>query len=128
MTRGGDPPRQRMARGRAAEAAAAVYLASRGYELLQRNVRLAGAEVDLVAWHGSCLVFVEVRSRSTLRFGDPVETVGRRKQERIARVAAAWLARQGRADLRVRFDVVGVTWRDGEPVCSLVPDAFQSPW
>lgn len=121
---GGDP---RVALGRAAEAAAAELLARRGYRILARNVRLAGAELDLVARDGPVIAFVEVRSRSDRRRGGPLETVRAEKISRIARAAAAFLARHGLGEAPARFDVVGVDWRGGEPLCTLVRGAFESP-
>jgi putative endonuclease len=121
------PVDPRMSRGRAAEAAAALWLEGQGYQLLERNVRLAGGEIDLIAVQGECFVFIEVRSRSSSRFGNPVETVDRRKQATIARVADAWLQAGKRRSSRARFDVVGVLWERGRPVFSLIVDAFRSP-
>jgi putative endonuclease len=119
---------RRPARGRAAEQAAADLLRRAGLRIVARNVRLAGAEIDIVADDGDALVFVEVRSRSDSRRGGPLATVGREKQARIARAALAFLARTGRSDAPARFDVVGVEWRDGRAECTHVRGAFESPW
>ncbi|MDG2307337.1 MAG: YraN family protein [Candidatus Binatia bacterium] len=124
MARAKDP---RIARGRAAEDAACELLVRSGYTIVARNVRLAGAEVDVVALDGSTTVFIEVRSRSSRRHGGPLATIGREKQARIARVAAAYLSRQRRA-VAARFDVVGVEWGEGHPVCTLIRSAFDSPF
>ena len=127
---GGGARDPRAARGRAAEDAACALLVGEGYRILARNVRLAGAEIDVIAHDGEALVFVEVRSRSSRRHGGPLETIGRTKRLRIARAASAWLAkRESRAarDLPARFDVVGVDWEDGLPLCTLVRNAFESP-
>ena len=90
--RGADP---RAALGRAAEEAVARRLESLGWDLLARNVRLCGAEIDVVGRDGETIVFVEVRSRSRREHGGPLETVGPAKQARIARAATAFLARAG---------------------------------
>ena len=118
----------RPARGRAAEAAAATFLGRQGYEVVARNVWLCGAEIDLIAWDGAVIVFVEVRSRGNRRFGSPVETVGWRKIARIARAAQAYLLLHGLAHAPARFDVVGVDWTPSGPECSLVRSAFESPF
>lgn len=117
----------RVERGRAAEDAACELLVRGGYTIVARNVRLAGAEIDVVALDDSTTVFVEVRSRSSRRHGGPLETVGRQKQARIARAAAAYLQRLPRP-VAARFDVVGVDWDDGHPVCTLVRSAFDCPF
>jgi len=122
---GRDP---RAARGRAAEDAAARFLARQGYEVVARNVWLCGAEVDLVARDGDVVVFVEVRSRSNRRFGTAAETVRARKIARVARAAQAYLALNGLSRAPARFDVVGVDMTSGAPVCTLVRGAFESPF
>ncbi len=115
----------RQARGRAAEGAAVAHLEGLGLRILARNVRLAGAEIDIVAAEGATVVFVEVRSRSNPEFIHPLETIGPRKRERIARAAAAWLAGHCRPARAARFDVVAVEWTSGQPICQLVRAAFE---
>ena len=78
-------PDPRAALGRAAEDAAVRHLERLGYEIFARNVRLGGAEIDVIARDGDAIVFVEVRSRSGRGHGGPLETVGAVKQARIAR-------------------------------------------
>src|SRR5262245_6416607 len=71
------PPDPRNALGSAAETAAAELLVRAGFRIVARNVRIAGAEIDLVAVDGDEIVFVEVRSRSGSRQGGPLATIGR---------------------------------------------------
>ena len=97
-------------RGRAAEALAAAYLELLGYQVVARNVRLGGVEVDLVADDGPVRVIVEVRLRSHRDFGGAAATVDRRKQERLVRAAHALL--QCGND-HVRIDVLALD-RDSE--------------
>ena len=115
----------RVARGRAAEEIACRLLASRGYRILARNVRLAGSEIDIIAKQDSSIVFVEVRSRSSRSRGGPLETIGWEKQRRIARAAAAYLARVGWTG-PARFDVVGVDWVEGHALPTIVRNAFEA--
>lgn len=121
------PPDPRSALGRAAEEAAARFLSGLGWETIARNVRLCGAEIDLVLRDEGAIVFVEVRSRSRRLHGGPLETVGPAKQARVARAAAAFLARSGLGSAPARFDVVGVDWQGGEPRLEHVRNAFESP-
>lgn len=100
-------PSPTQAWGLVVEGEVAGYLARLGYRIVGRNVRLAGSEIDLVAWEGPILCFVEVRARRTDAFGDPALTVNRAKQRRIVRAATAYLARWRRWPM-VRFDVVAV--------------------
>ncbi|HAC80068.1 MAG: YraN family protein [Candidatus Binatia bacterium] len=120
--RGGN---QRQRYGRDGESAAAAYLETLGYDLLERNVQCGRWELDLIARTGSTLVFVEVRSRSTSRYGCPSETVGTRKQAHIVNAASLWL-RGRRLAGPVRFDVIAVNWEAGRPFCRHFPDAFRS--
>jgi putative endonuclease len=90
-----------------AELRAARWYRRRLYRVLDTNVWLAGAEIDVVARRGRVLVFCEVKSKSGDGFGDPLEMVDDRKAARIRRAALAWLARHPEtSDLEVRFDVI----------------------
>jgi putative endonuclease len=97
-------------RGRDGEALAAGWYVSHGYTVVDRNWRCSLGEIDLVARRGRVLVVCEVKARRTAAFGVPALAVGSAKQQRLRRLAAAWLAehRTGRR-VDVRFDVVAVT-------------------
>ena len=101
-------PSQRTGRGREAERIAARYLEGRGWEVVERNVRIGGSEIDVIARTGALLVFVEVRSRWRGCGGGPERTIGADKKARILSAAAAWLAARGLSDERVRLDVVAL--------------------
>lgn len=108
-------------KGLQVEAQVAQYLAERGYAIVDRNVRTAGGELDIVAWDHDVLCFIEVRSTRTEEFGGPLATITRKKQLRVARAAKGYLLRYARHPL-CRFDVVGVViqpWR-----LELVRNAF----
>jgi putative endonuclease len=95
--------------GQLGEALAARYLEGRGLEIVARNLRSRLGEIDLIARDGRALVFVEVKARRG-RSGDPPQAaVDRRKQARLARLAAGYLARVRAGDRPCRFDVVAVT-------------------
>jgi putative endonuclease len=113
------------ARGAAAEEAAESYLRAAGYRIVERNVASKLGEIDLVCLDGEVLCFVEVKARATGEFGLAVEAVGRRKRERIARVAAMFLAKN-RSKRACRFDVLGLDRAaDGSWRFTLVRDAFE---
>ncbi len=99
-----DPRRQH---GAEAESIACSLLTQQGYRIVERNFRCRAGELDIVAVDGDVLVFVEVRSRATGRFGGA--TVGRSKQQQVSRVAAIYLALRKPVARRMRFDVVTVT-------------------
>lgn len=101
--------------GRLAEELAAQVLARSGWRVLERNTRTRFGEIDIVARDGRTLVFVEVKAARAGQgpYGDrPELAVGREKQRRLRRLAAAWLA-GGRSQPgwdRIRFDVVAVSY------------------
>ena len=99
-------PRQRL--GQLGERAAEVALARAGLRVVARRFRLRSGEIDLVAERDDLVVFVEVKARHSRRFGPPAAAVTRLKQQRMARVALAFLTRTGRSGRRTRFDVVEV--------------------
>lgn len=100
-------------------------LVQAGYEILHRNWRGGGGEIDRIAREGGELVFVEIRARRTDAHGEPWETVGFRKQRRLARAALSYLARPEVGRPPVRFDVVSVLVQDdGAPEIEVYRDAF----
>jgi len=106
----------RRALGREGEARAARLLEQLGYEVLARNVRAGGVELDLVAARGPLVTFVEVKARRGRAYGGAEEAVDARKRARLVRGAAAWLAEGRRRYAHVRFDVItceldGADWR-----------------
>jgi putative endonuclease len=95
--------------GRTAEDVAAEFLRREGLELLHRNYRRRGGELDLVARSGDVLVIAEVRTRSTEAFGGAAASVDGWKQHKIIRAATLLLQQhKALAQLRVRFDVIVV--------------------
>lgn len=101
--------------GRSGEEAAARLLQKRGYRILVRNFRKAFAEVDIIARHKEVLVFIEVKTRSSLRYGAPVEAVHAEKQRRLSKIALDYMMQEGLHDQCARFDVVSVLLdRQGE--------------
>lgn len=105
------------------EDAAAQFLAKRGLEVVVRNWRLKMGEIDIVAKEGSILVFVEVKTRRTADFVDPSVAVDFRKQQKLRRLAEAYIAIERPEFERCRFDVVAVV-HDGQSRLRYIPDAF----
>jgi putative endonuclease len=97
------------------EAHAWTLLKKRGDKLVGRNVKFTSGELDLITWHGKILVFTEVRARSNMQFGSPVETINASKQTKVRR-AAEWFIIQhfkNKTPPDCRFDVVWIINRDG---------------
>lgn len=83
----------------------AVYLRSRGYKILERNYRVRGGEIDIIAQKGGFLVFVEVKTRKSDAFGSAAEFVGPAKQRRLLLAAECYLSGHP-TELQPRFDVI----------------------
>jgi putative endonuclease len=116
--------------GRRGEDEAAAYLRQQGYRIVARRARVLRGDIDIIAVDGRTVVFVEVRSRSDTAHGHPAETVGYRKQRRIAELATAYIRRHRLQDCHVRIDVVTVTFAaeaGGPPVVEHFRNAFDSP-
>lgn len=93
------------------EAIAARYLVSRGYRIVERNYRYHRNEIDIIAFDGEALCFIEVKTRASVSRGHPAESVTPRKQKEIARAAAGYLATLDDPWISCRFDVVAVLAR-----------------
>ena len=90
------------------EAEARAFLEGKGIKVLEMNFRRPTGEIDIVARQGKVLLFVEVKRRSSLRYGRPAEAVDRAKQGHILRTALLYLQENRLADVPVRFDVIEV--------------------
>ena len=100
--------RAKDALGRYGEDVAARHLIEQGIVVLERNWRCDAGEIDIVGRDGQVLVICEVKTRSGLGYGTPLEAVTPRKVARLRRLAARWLAEREVHPAAVRFDVVGV--------------------
>ncbi len=96
----------RLAFGETAETEAERYLRRKGYRILERNLRFSTGELDLVTESEGVLIFVEVKGRRTSAYGGAAYAVDERKQARLIRLAAQYLARHQLRDRYCRFDVV----------------------
>jgi putative endonuclease len=95
-------------------------------DILERRYRARCGEIDLVALDDGVVVFVEVKTRKSGRHGGPAAAVTRRKRERIARVAAAYLQSRRCAERPCRFDVVEVVKQgSGGLLVHHIADAFR---
>ena len=109
------------------ERAAEEILRRQRYRIVERNYRCPVGEVDLIALDGKTVVFIEVKTRRGAGFGSPLEAVDDRKQRQVSRAAQYFLSVHRLHDRAARFDVVGVRWEDGRPMCELVRNAFDLP-
>jgi putative endonuclease len=110
--------------GRRGEDLAADLYRRLGFTVLEQNYRCREGELDVIAERDGLLVFCEVKTRHTSRWGEPSEAVDFRKQNRLKRLAACWLADRRPKMRELRFDVVSVIVHEGVPEVTLLPDAF----
>jgi putative endonuclease len=111
-------------RGRVAEEAAVRWLEAHGYRIVERNHRNHGGEIDVIAWDGDTLCFLEVKARAATRYGPAIAAVGWQKRRRLGRAASLYLALR-RLEPPCRFDVLGVEGEGEGWRFTLVKDAFR---
>lgn len=111
------------AKGKLVEDQALEYLTQQGLKLVGRNFNCRVGEIDLIMRDGEYLVFVEVRSRSTIRFGGSIESVTYSKRQKIIKASYFYMLKNKIQDkFPLRFDVFGL---DGKPgVITWIKDAF----
>lgn len=95
--------------GREQEQLAVEYLRKNGCKIVERNYQIASGELDIIAWDGNYLLFVEVKYRSSDVAGYAAEAVGYRKQERIYHTAQHYMRKNHiLPDFPCRFDVIAI--------------------
>jgi putative endonuclease len=99
--------------GRHGEELAAAFLQNDGYTILDRNWRCSQGEIDIVAFDGVETAFVEVKTRSGLAFGHPLEAITVQKLARLRRLAAAWCETHPGNHDRIRIDAIAVVTSRG---------------
>ncbi|HQR08008.1 MAG TPA: YraN family protein [Gemmatales bacterium] len=112
--------------GRRSERSAEQFLIRKGHRILTRNWTCPVGEIDLVTRQGESLVFVEVRSTSRKDAESAKLSVDQVKQERLTRLASAFMKRYRVQNVLARFDVVVLAWPSGatEPIIEHFENAF----
>ncbi len=112
--------------GQRAEQLACNFLIDQGLQAVARNFHCRGGEIDLIMLDGDCLTFVEVRFRASTSFARASDTVDGRKQRKIIRTAAMFIARNRKFAMHtMRFDVIAVEGSDGSHSFTWLQDAFR---
>ncbi len=113
--------------GAQGEDLATDYLKTKAFKILVRNYRQKTGEIDIIARDGECLVFIEVKTRTSLRFGQPYEAVTPKKQAQINRVALDYITRNKLHNQPMRFDVVSVLIQKNEKAdINHLPSCFEA--
>ncbi|RMF34840.1 MAG: YraN family protein [Chlorobiota bacterium] len=95
--------------GRRGEYLAEQFLLERGYRIVKRNFRLGRhGEIDLIAYDGAALVFIEVKYRRTATYGTPEDAVTADKRQQLRRIAEGFLAITALQAREYRFDVIAI--------------------
>ena len=98
--------------GKKGEALATNYLKNKGYKIIANNYKTKIGEIDIIAEINNTIVFVEVKSRISSAFGDPLEAINYHKQQKIRNVATYFLKSKGLFDANCRFDAIAVLGDD----------------
>lgn len=115
--------------GKRGESAAARYLEMRGYEVIERNWTCPAGEADIIALDGCTLVFVEVKTRTSLEKGFPSEAVTPEKRARYEKIACWFLRDNDYVDVPVRFDIIAlVVVASDRAIVRHYRDAFNCAW
>lgn len=112
--------------GQEAEELAAAYLEAKGWLILDRNYSFQKAEVDIVATDRNYIIFVEVKMRQNVRYGQPESAVTPAKELQIRKAAEAWIYERKMETAVSRFDVISIVMPDGQaPAITHFQDAFR---
>lgn len=90
-----------------------TFLEKRGALILARNWRIKAGEIDIVARLDNTLLFVEVKSRTSAKYGHPLESINAEKAFRLQRLALAWIALHDQWGADYRIDCAAVSYRSG---------------
>lgn len=115
--------------GSSGEKKAAEYLKNNGYNIITTNYRYGRlGEIDIIAYDGDYLCFVEVKTRSSLSYGTPAEAVTRAKQNRIKKLAQIYISQNSLFEANIRFDIMEIfiakDIRDPVSNINLIKNAF----
>lgn len=106
------------------ESLAAEFLGEAGLRILGRNYRFGRAEIDIVAEESGELVFVEVKARNSLQFGEPEESVGFAKEANLRKAAEGYCLEHGLTDRFYRFDIIAIRQNKNITVVKHLRNAF----
>jgi putative endonuclease len=105
------------------ETLAIKYLQAKGMEILHRNYKTPVGEADIVARDNGSVVFVEVKTRSSGKYGEPFEAVNTGKRDKLKKIAMHYQKQHGR-EMAMRFDVVSIKRKDDGYEINHIEDAF----
>lgn len=98
----------------------AAFLKKRGYRILCRNFRTRSGEIDIIAEKDREIVFIEVKTRSSARFGYPEEAVDARKVARLVKASGHYMMQYGH-DMPCRFEILSILSGDNGDIINILP-------
>jgi len=114
--------------GKIGEEIAVRYLKTKGYRIIQTNFRCRLGEIDIIGEDGEYIVFVEVKTRTSLLYGYPIESISNKKKNSIVKVAQTYISFKNLKNKDLRFDVVEIivdnSNLDGKKQVRLIKNAF----
>ena len=111
--------------GKKSELIATTHLKKHGYKILEQNYRTKLGEIDIIAKDQDTLVFVEVKARSSNRFGNPKWAVTPKKQRKVSMVALLYIKSTKQSNVKARFDVVAISSAKDNPSIEIIKNAFE---
>lgn len=117
--------KERITLARYGEEEAVRLLKANGYRILARNFKTGAGEIDIIAEDRGVISFIEVKTRSSTRFGTGFEAVSWVKQRKIAKTALIFLKENKFLDKKARFDVVSIDASEDKPKPVLLKSAFE---
>ncbi len=117
--------KERLDLGKRGEEIAFKKIKKLGYKCIERNYRCPLGEIDLIARHKDCLVFIEIKTRKGRDTGYAKEAINPRKKRQISKSALYYMKENNCCDTRSRFDVVAISIRQEEPEIEVIQNAFE---
>jgi putative endonuclease len=111
--------------GKSGEDVAIEYLKRKKYKIVDKGFRFLRGEIDIIAYDRETLVFIEVKTRKSIKYSQPEESVTPAKRKQLRRVAQGYLLRNHIQDVECRFDVLSLTFDELEGyTVKHITDAF----
>ena len=109
--------------GKRSEIIASEFLKHKGYKMLEVNYKNKVGEIDVIAKDKDYLVFVEVKARTSQKFGHPLDAIDERKQQKIHAVASLYMVKHGKYGTNCRFDAISILGFENPEITHII-DVF----
>ena len=110
--------------GRKGENIAALFLQKHGYKIVERNFKCKQGEIDIIAKQKNQYIFIEVKTRKSLKYGMPSESVNKTKQNHIKKVAQYYICTNKISNFIIRFDIIEIYLKNGKYQINHLKQAF----